>query len=143
MFNLERWLPAPELDDMYVMCIHRENLDAMGGCAETTIRAHVAAIRRAVQNSRLIRKTPTLPPRGPMPIADQVGMGMAVDMLFNSLTDKPCMKGQALIQFDSMCRPRATFTSAWELSPAGIGEGSTFASGSMKVMVMTCPTQQK
>jgi hypothetical protein len=115
----------------------------MGGCTVMTIKAHVAAIKWAVQNSWLIRKTPTCPPSGPMPIADQVGMGMAVDMLFNSLTAKPHMKGQAFIQFDSMHRPRATFTSAWELSPAGSGEGSTFALGSIKVTVTTCPTQQK
>ncbi len=30
MFNLERCLPVPGLDDAYVMCIRQANLDAMG-----------------------------------------------------------------------------------------------------------------
>jgi hypothetical protein len=115
----------------------------MGGHAVTAIKAHAAAIKRAVQNSRLIRKTPTVPPRGPMPIADQMGIGMAIDLLLNSLTAKPRMKGQAFIQFDLMQPPRATFTSVQKLSSAGIEKGSTFALGSMKVTVTTCPTQQK
>jgi hypothetical protein len=97
MFNLERWLPAPELDDMYIMRMHQANLDAMGGRAVTTIKAHMAAIKQSVQNSRLISKTPMIPHRGHMPIADQVGKGMAVNMLFHSLTAKPRMKGQAFI----------------------------------------------
>ncbi len=75
------------------MSIRKANLDAMEGRVVTTIKAQSAKIKRAMQNSRLIRKTPTIPSRGPMPIADQVGTGMAVNILFNSLIAKPCMKG--------------------------------------------------
>ncbi len=64
-----------------------------------------------------------------MPIADQVGMEIAVNMLFNSLTSKPHVDGQAFIQFDLMHCPRATLTSAWESSPTGIEKGSTFSLG--------------
>jgi hypothetical protein len=143
MFNLERCLPVPELDDMYVMCICGANLDAMGGRAILTIEGHAAAIKRTVQNSRMIRKMPTIPHRGPMPIGDNLGMGMAVDMLYNSLSAMPRLKGESFIQFDMMRPPQATFIAAWESSPAGIEEGSTFATGAMRVMVTTCPSQQK
>ncbi len=67
-----------------------------------------------------------------MSSADNLGMCMAVDL-----------KGEFFIQFDSMQRPRATFTAAWESSPSGIKEGATFATGTMRVTVTTCPTQQK
>ena len=86
MRNLERCLPTPGLDDAYVMCIHQANLDAMGGRASSTIGAHATAVKHTVQNCALIQKTPTLPARGPMPLSNPVGMGMAVDMLFNLLT---------------------------------------------------------
>jgi hypothetical protein len=90
-----------------------------------------------------IRKTPTIPMRGPMPLSNQVGMGMTVDMLFNSLTAQPRLKGENFIQFDLMRKPRVTFTSTWESTPAGISEGATFATGTMKVTVTTCHTQQR
>jgi hypothetical protein len=78
-----------------------------------------------------------------MPLADNLGMGMVVDMLYRSLSAKPWFKGESFIQFDSMQLPRATFTTAWESLPSGIEEGTTFAMGTMRVSVTTCPTQQK
>jgi len=115
----------------------------MSGRAVSTIEGHAAAIKRTVRNSRTMRKTPTIPYRGPMPFADNSGMAIAVDMLFNSLSAKPRMSGEAFIQFDSMRRARATFSSAWESSPAGISEGSTFTSGGTNIKVTNCPTQQR
>jgi hypothetical protein len=64
-------------------------------------------------------------------------------MLFNSLTAKPRLKGESHIQFNLMHWPCATFTSVWDLLPAGIGEGATFTTAGMKVTVTMCPTQQK
>jgi hypothetical protein len=49
---------------LYAMCICRANLDAMCGRAVSTIEGHAAATKRAVWNSRAIRKTPPIPPRG-------------------------------------------------------------------------------
>ena len=123
---MEGRLPVPGLDDAYVMLIRRANLDAMGGRAKTTIEGHAAALKRFVRNARRIRRTPCIPTRGPMPLADRVGMGIATDLLLHSLTARPRMKGERFIQFDSMRRPRSTFSLAWESSPAGIEEGSTF-----------------
>jgi hypothetical protein len=112
----------------------------MGGRAASTIQSHASAVKRTVKNCGILRKTPTVPPRGPMPCGDELGMGMAVDMLFNSLTAKPCLEGEKHIQFNSMRRPRAMFTSLWESSPGGIMEGATFATGAIKVTVTSCPT---
>jgi hypothetical protein len=89
LLNLKGQLPVPELDDMYVMCIHQANLDAMGGRAILTIEGHAAAVKQTVQNLRLIRKMPTILHRGPIPLADNLGMSMAVDMLYKSLSAKP------------------------------------------------------
>ena len=67
------------------MCIPQANLDAMGGKDALTIQSHASALRRAFQNCRMIRKTPTIPLRCPMPCADDLEMGMAVDMIFKAL----------------------------------------------------------
>ncbi len=143
LINLEGRLPVPRLDDAYMMFVHQANLNAMGSRAISMIGSHAAAVKRAVASCSLIRKTPALPARGPMPMADELGMGKAVEMLFNSLTAKPCIKGQTHVQFDSVRRARATYTLLWESSPTGIREGSTFLSGALKVTVTSFQTQQK
>ena len=102
----------PGMDDAFIMLIRRANLDAMGGRALSTIEAHTAAIRRWAQNCKLFGMTPPILPRGPMPMEDQVGMAVAVSLLFNSLNAKPCLVGESHVQFDLMRRPRATHTSA-------------------------------
>ena len=102
MVNLEECLPAKGLDDAYVMLICQANLDAMGRQAEATIHGHAAALKRSVGNCQLFQKMPTIPPQGPMPSTDPVGMGLAVELLFHSLTATPRIKGESCIQFDSM-----------------------------------------
>jgi hypothetical protein len=108
-----------------------------------TIEAHAAAIRRAVNNCQLFRKMPSIPPQGPMPMEDSVGMGPAIEILFHSVSPVPHIKGEKHIQFDSMRKPRGTFSLAWESSPMGIREGSTFSSNMVKITITSCPTQQK
>ncbi len=76
-------------------------------------------------------------------MVDTVGMGLAVELLFHSLNAVPRIRGESHIQFDSMRQPRATFTSAWESSPIGIQEGSTFTLNTARVMISSCPFQQK
>ncbi len=141
--NLKGRLLAKGLDDAYLLLIRQANLDAMGGQAVAAIQGHAAALKRSVYNCHLFRKTPTIPPRGPMPMADTVGMGLAVKLLFHFLNAMPCIKGESHIQLDSMRQPRATFTLAWESSPIGIQEGSTFTSNTARVTITSCSSQQK
>ncbi len=143
MVNVKRRLPAPGLDDMYVSLIRRANLDAMAGRAKSTVAGHVAAVLRAVRNAALIRKTPTLEARGPMPLSDNIGMGVAVDMIVYSLTAKPRIAGQEFIQYSSVRKARAAYTCGWESSPHGLEEGSSFSRGFGKTTLTSCPTQQK
>ena len=143
LINLEGRPPVKGLDDVYIMLVRRANLDAMGGRAVATIEAHANAIRRSVQNCALFRKTPSIPTRGPMPMSDVTGMGLATELLFHSLTATPRLKGETHIQFDSMRRPRATFASAWESSPIGAEEGSSFCASATRITITSCPSQQK
>jgi hypothetical protein len=83
--NFEGQPPDSKLDEMYIKLIRQANLDAIGGRAVTTTQAHAAAVKRIVRNCAAIRKTPTIPARGPTPFGDAVGMSIVVDMLQNLL----------------------------------------------------------
>ncbi len=95
MINLEGRLPAEGLDDACIMLICQANLDAMGGRAVATIKAHASAILQTIHNCQQFRKTPTIPPRGPIPMLDSVGMGLAVKLLFHLITAVPRIKGES------------------------------------------------
>ena len=142
MVNLEHRLPATDGSDaMYVKLLRRANLDAFGSRAPTTIRAHARAVLKAVQLCSGFGRTPSVSARGPMPLRDSVGMGLATEMLFHSITATPKLKGQEFIQYDSMRKLRGTVTQLWRSSPRGIGEGSAFAVGFLKTKATMCPTQ--
>lgn len=85
MINLEARLPAEGLDDLYVACIQRANLDALVGLAKSTIKSKASSIKQAVEECKMLRKTLFIPSQGLMPMEDNVGMGMAVEMLLHSL----------------------------------------------------------
>ena len=121
MINLERRLPIPGRDDAYVMFIRRANLDAIVSREKSTLEGHAARILQRVRNCVLIGKSPSIEPRDPMPIADSVGMGVAVELLLHSVTFKPRIKGQKFVQFDSVRTTRTSSTNVAVLSSWNIG----------------------
>lgn len=143
LINLEDRLPLPESDAVLVMMIRRANLDAINSRAPATIKAHVAAVNRTIRHCKLLHKTPALGLRGPMPTKDPVGMGLAVEMLFLSVTARPRLRDQEFIQFDTMRKPRGTFSQLWISLPKGIAEGSAFAGGFAKNKATQCPSQSE
>ncbi|KAL7460179.1 hypothetical protein ACHAXS_000641 [Conticribra weissflogii] len=138
--NLESRDPTSR-DASYVMCIRRANLDAMAGKAKLTILSHLRETKTVIANCERIRKTPPFPPRGPFPLQDLVGMGVAVDMMQRSLTGKGRIG--KFIQFDTMRKVRATYSKSWDSSPDGVAEGSSFSKGTGKVRMTSCPTQSE
>ena len=139
MLNLEGRLPVSKLDDTLVMLIRRTNLDAIAGRAESTIEGHAASVMRTVRNCKLYGKTPSLPARGPMPFKDEVGMGLGVEMNFLSLTGKGRIK--PYLQWDSVRKPRSTYSKCRQSSPLGITEGFSFMSGMGKSSYTSCLSQ--
>ena len=109
LLNLEGHLPASKSDDMYIKLIRRANLDAFGGRAVTTTSAHASATKRLVGKCAIFGKMPMIPPSGPFPLSDTVGMSTAIDMLFHSITAKSCLAGEMHIQYNLMCKIRLTY----------------------------------
>ncbi len=112
MRNLEERDPVCGDNDVYMACIKQENLDAMLGKSPLMIRNHARESRTVVKSASLINKTPYYYPRGPFPVADLVGMGLAVDMELKSLLAKGRIREH--VQFSMLRRLRATHSKNWE-----------------------------
>ena len=123
----------------YVQCLRRANLDAMNARAGSTIRQHAAFIQTAVRNAKAVNRTPFFPPRGPMPLNDSVGMGLAVDLLLKGINSRGRIKRH--IQYDTMRKGRSTFSLAWASSPMGTNETAAFTSTRNRINLTSCPTQ--
>ena len=139
--NLEGRDPRGSKDECFMVCIRRANLDAMAGKSPLTIVAHLRETRTVVNNATLINKTPLYHPRGPFPMADSVGMGLAVDMLIKSLVAKGRIERH--VQFSTVRWLRATYTKNWESSPIGVAEGASFAKGLGRIQPTSCPSQSE
>ena len=123
----------------YEECIRRANLDAMNARARGTIDQHVAFIKKAVENAETVNRTPFFKERGPFPLGDPVGMGLAVDLLLKSIFAEGRI-GQ-FIQYDTMRKGRSTFTVTWSSSPAGIMDGACFNSTRSRIQFTHCPSE--
>ena len=123
----------------YEECIRRANLDAMNARARGTIEQHVSFIKNAVENAASINRTPFFKERGPFPLGDPVGMGLAVDLLLKSIFSKGQIKDY--IQFDTMRKGRSTYTVTWGSSPAGIMDGACFNSTRSRIQFTYCPSE--
>ena len=105
------------------------------------IENHARESRAAVKNAELINKTPSYHQRGPFPLSDNVGMGLAIDMQLKSITAKGRIKEH--VQFTTLRRLRSTYTKNWESSPRGVSEGSAFSRGTGRVCPTSCPSQSE
>ena len=114
--NLEHRNPTSR-DEFYMKCLRRANLDAMAGKAESTINGHRNRTLEMVRYSEMINNTPTLEPRGPFPLEDQVGMGLMVDILTKLVVAEG--RNAKHVQPDTLRQLRATYTKNWESSPIG------------------------
>jgi len=76
-----------------------------------------------------------------MPLKDTIGMGLAVEMIDLSLVAKGRINLKGYIQYDTMRKPRATYSKCWESSPIGVLEGSSFGKGMTKSTMTACPSQ--
>jgi hypothetical protein len=91
MRNLEGRNPIWDEDDNYLSCIKHANLDAIGK-SPLTIVAHLCETVNVINNASLLNKTPSFQPREPFPLADMVGMGLAIGMLVKLLVSRGCIE---------------------------------------------------
>ena len=138
--NLENREPGPG-DEFFMRCLRRANLDAMAGKSHHTIAGHRNRTMEMVRNCGLANKTPSLEPRGPFPIADQVGMGLLVDILIKSVVADG--RNAPHVQAETLRQLKATYTKNWDSSPAGVAEMASFSRGTGRVRPTACPSQSE
>jgi len=113
----------------------------MAGKARSTIGGHRRRSVKIINNAVRLNKTPSLQDRGPFPLKDEVGMGLAVEILQESIT--AVGKIEAHVQAETLRQLRATFTKNWESSPAGVAEAASFSKGTGRVRPTECPSQSE
>jgi len=140
MRNLEDRDPT-EADVNYMRDLRRANLDAMSGKARSTISGHVRGTKKMVANALRNNKTPTVERRGPFPLGDPVGMGLAVDILQESLV--AVGRNEATVQAETLRKLRSTYTKLYESGPRGVAEVASFGRGTGRVKPTSCPSQSE
>ena len=98
-------------NDAFIMTIRRVQLGAMSGKAINTISGHCHWTMKMVRNAERINKTPNLEPRGPFPLQDKTGMGLAVDIIQESLVAKS--RTEEVAQAETLRQLRSTYTNNW------------------------------
>ena len=136
--NLEHRDPGAG-DAAYVRTIRRAILDGINGVSRATIAQHRGRVKEVVRNAERINKTPSLHPRGPMPLGDPLGMGVAVDILQKSVHARGAH--EKYVQVETLRQVRSTHTKNYESSPVGVKEGGAFSRGAGVVRPTSCPTQ--
>ena len=87
----------------------------------------------------MINKTPFLPPKGPFPVMDMQGMGLAVELLLRSIMTTG--KYETHVQFDTARKLRSSYSRMWGASPEGVAEGATFSKRTGTVQLTSFPSQ--
>ena len=140
MRNLEGRDPG-SLDDDYIAIMMQVNLEAMSGQSTRTIAGHKGHTLQMIKNAERINKTPTLSPRGPFPLKDQVRMGLAVDIVQKMV--HTVGRTEPTVQAETVRTLWSTFKVNCESSPVGVAESASFGKGTEQVRPSSCPTQSE
>lgn len=76
-----------------------------------------------------------------MPVGDPVRMGLAVEMMYKSITAKGRINNKGFIRGNAFQRPRGTFSTLWKSSPAAMVESDTFAASLNALSLTNYPSQ--
>jgi hypothetical protein len=100
--NLQHRDPLPDLprDNLLLCCIRRSNLDALLGREPSTVRAKLRGVKHLLRMWTKVDIPPPLPPIGPFPVQDSLGLGVAVAMLLKTLEAGKNHKGHQ--QFETV-----------------------------------------
>ena len=127
-----------EQDGMLLHFIRRANLDALWSRERGTIKNTMREIANIRERARLLGfdGDAMLPPMGPHPVEDVVGMGLAVCVLQRSLD---VGRNEATVQFSTTQKMKTAYANMWRASLEG-SKSSVFSRDTAKMFTTTCPT---
>jgi hypothetical protein len=128
--NIQGRAPNPDnpCDVLLLCCMRRANLDSFWSRERSTVYSNLLEGKRFLATQQLLGiDTSSLPPRGPFPKKDVMGMGVAASFLLRSKA-----KGQNAntIQFQTVRKVRSFFSNYSHACVGGMGASFTSDDGS-------------
>jgi len=128
--------------DTFLLCTLRlANLDALWGRESQTVGATLRATKQLLRQWEKVGLHPSLPPLGPYPLGDSLGMGVAVAMLLKSL--EPGKYTSSHQQFETIRKLRAGYSNVYMASYEGVPSLRTVGGDRVKHHLTHSPTQSK
>jgi hypothetical protein len=139
--NLQQRDPVPNLskDALLLCCIRRANLDAVWGREPHTVSATLRGVKHMVRLWSKVGLAPKLPPLGPYPVLDSLGMGVAIAMLLKTL--EPGKYSPQYQQFETVRKLRAAYSNVYMASWDGVSSLRTVGGDRVKHHLTHSPTQ--
>jgi hypothetical protein len=115
--------PESDIDQWLLTCFRRANLDAFWSTRPSTILGNLREARLVMRCSKQVDVEEPLQDfqRGPFPLRDQCGAGMAVNLLQRSLDPG---RNSATIQFGTCRKMRSFYSNYVHTTPFGTGLAS-------------------
>ncbi len=125
-----------ERDQKALLMCRRANLDAFWARTAATVSSNLSDLKQLIKHSSgLWGVVPSLPARGPFPLADNFGVSVATTTLARSLDPG---RNATHIQFNTARRIRSAYSNAWNASVHTLEIG-VMQSGQSKLMMTDCP----
>jgi hypothetical protein len=126
-------------DDLLLCCIRRANLDAVWGREPHTVAATLRGVKHMIRMWGKVGLEPDLPPLGPFPVEDSLGMRVAVAMLMKTL--EPGRYHSSYQQFETVRKLRAAYSNVYMASREGVLSLRTIGGDRAKHHLTFSPTQ--
>jgi hypothetical protein len=139
--NLQRRDPFPGLpqDDLLLCGIRQANLDALWGREPHTVADTLRGVRHLVRLWGKLGLAPCLPPLGPYPVSDLLGMSVALAMLMKTL--EPGRYNVQYQQFETVRKLRVAFSNVYMALMEGVTSLRTVGGDRAKHHLTYSPTQ--
>jgi len=125
-------------DSFLLCCVRRANLDAVWGRESNTVNATLRGVWQLVNLWRVAHIPVKLPARGPFPVGESFGLGVAVGMLIKSL--EPGRYSKTYQQFETIQKLRAAYSNLHMSSLEGVTSLQTVGGKTAKMSPALLPT---
>ena len=133
-------LPDPNnpRDPLLQRCIRRINLDAMWAREPGTVEDNRREVETGIETAKILSIDPPYWPMGPIPPYDTFGYGVALTMVYRSLSHG---KYADYLQFGSIRKVRSAFSNCYMASVTGHENANRIGRAIGKLYLTKCPTQ--